>query len=204
MSRRLSEILDHANELARSHGYRETVATTASLDVICPVIPERVKPSGGAPSPITASHAGSSCCRSRPWWWCSPPTRCGHRIRARPCRSSSAGSSSSAWCSKRPVAARYPRDGRLPRTHSQPGVTRLVAVAVALIVAVGCAGAHREVVVRGQLQPRRHFFLVGKQACKHLMKTTPNSASVFVLDMNKYPAKYRRDVTDGCRVAVTK
>jgi hypothetical protein len=83
-------------------------------------------------------------------------------------------------------------------------VTRLVVFVAALLIAAGCAGAHRELVVRGQVQPVRHFFLVGKQACKHLVKTTPNSASVFVLDMNKYPAKYRRDVTDGCRAAVTK
>ena len=62
----------------------------------------------------------------------------------------------------------------------------------AVVIGAGCAGSgdHPNL--------DNHYFLVGKRACKRLVKKTPGSVTVYAIDLNSYPAKYRADVAKGC------
>jgi hypothetical protein len=73
-------------------------------------------------------------------------------------------------------------------------VFRLHVLATAAVLAAACGGAHDH----SAAQRHRHYFLVGKRACRHVVKRTANSASLFLLDLNSYPAAYRDDVARGC------
>jgi hypothetical protein len=70
---------------------------------------------------------------------------------------------------------------------------RFAALFAAVIFAAGCAGSSHAA------QLHRHYFLVGKHACKHLFRSTSSSVTIYALNMNSYPAKYRHDVDAGCR-----
>jgi hypothetical protein len=73
-------------------------------------------------------------------------------------------------------------------------VTRLVSFAAALLVAAACSGGHH----RSAAELHHHDFLVVKRACKHLVKTTASSVTVYAVDLSSYPARYRHDLAHGC------
>jgi hypothetical protein len=73
--------------------------------------------------------------------------------------------------------------------------TRL-RVAIALLVLAGataCGGGNQSAA-----QLHRHYVLVGKRACRHLVKHTAGSVTIYAVDFSSYPARYRHDVARGC------
>jgi hypothetical protein len=72
---------------------------------------------------------------------------------------------------------------------------RIAPIVAGILLAAGCAGSSHAA------QLHRHYFLVGKQACKHLVRSTSSSFTIYALDVNSYPAKYRHDVVAGCDAA---
>jgi hypothetical protein len=85
-------------------------------------------------------------------------------------------------------------------------VTRLASIAAATaLLAVGClADSSSKSSDAGQY---RHYFNIGKRACRAGETTTHTAHGVqaqivfTVLDLRKYPAKYRKAVDAGCRAA---
>lgn len=69
-----------------------------------------------------------------------------------------------------------------------------MSFAAALLVAAACGGGHH----RSAAQLHHHYFLVGKRACKHLVKTAASSVTVYAVDFSSYPARYRHDLARGC------
>lgn len=73
-------------------------------------------------------------------------------------------------------------------------VIRLAALVVVFLVAAACGGSHPQ----SAAQLHHHYFLVGKRACKHLVKHTASSVTIYAVDFNSYPPAYRHDVARGC------
>jgi hypothetical protein len=74
----------------------------------------------------------------------------------------------------------------------------LMLIAAALLLSVGCAGGHHG---PSAAALRHHYFLVGKRVCSHLLRQQDGTASVFAINTNRYPAKYRKTVAAGCKSA---
>jgi hypothetical protein len=73
-------------------------------------------------------------------------------------------------------------------------VIRWAALAAVLFGAAACGGSHRQ----SAAQLHHHYFVVGEHACKHLVKHTASSVTVYAVDLKAYPAAYRHDVARGC------
>ena len=71
---------------------------------------------------------------------------------------------------------------------------RRAALASVLLGAAACGGSHPQSAAR----LHHHYFVVGKHACKHLVKHTVSSVTLYAVDLNSYPAAYRHDVARGC------
>lgn len=71
---------------------------------------------------------------------------------------------------------------------------RLVVLAAALLIAAGCAGSRDQAAA----QVHHHYFLIGKRACKHLVRRTQSTVTIYAVDFSSFPAKYRHDVAKGC------
>ena len=71
---------------------------------------------------------------------------------------------------------------------------RLAALPAALLVGAACGRSHPQ----GAAQLHRHYFLVGKRACKHLVKHTASSVTIYAVDFSSYPSRYRPDLARGC------
>jgi hypothetical protein len=84
-------------------------------------------------------------------------------------------------------------DGILGPVTSERHVVA-VALSAALALASACGGSHPQ----SAAQLHRHYFLVGKRACKRLVKHTASSVTIYAVDFSSYPARYRHDVARGC------
>ena len=62
-----------------------------------------------------------------------------------------------------------------------------------LLIAAACGGSHQTAA-----RVHHHYFLIGQRACKHLVKHTSSSVTIYTVDFSSYPARYRHDVARGC------
>jgi hypothetical protein len=78
-------------------------------------------------------------------------------------------------------------------------------VAVALLVAAGCAGGHARPTAAAL---RHHYFLIGQRKCERSVKKAEAQqgqaellAFNIAIDTRGYPERYRAAVGAGCRAA---
>ena len=94
------------------------------------------------------------------------------------------------------------RSRRVPHTPPAHEVTRIATVAVALLVAAGCAGGHARPTAAAL---RHHYFLIGQRKCERSLKKAEaqrgQAELLAFIDTRGYPKRYRAAVGAGCRAA---